>query len=138
MINFTHRRPQSEHFFLQIRVLFSNFWKRAGETSPLSPSSSYAPGRQERKVKAKCSNIFVQMSTNNVWDLCSNRDQKINIFCMLKSFATLVFLQKFCYITKVLLHWIYSEISDKRAPANNGQKLEERTKLVQIPYKENL
>ena len=63
------------------------------------------------------------MSTNNVWDLCSNRDRKINMFC---------------YITKVLLHWIYSEISDKRAPANNGQKLEERAKLVQIPYKENL
>ena len=29
-------------FFLQISALFSNFWKRAGETSPLPPSS-YAP-----------------------------------------------------------------------------------------------
>ena len=34
--NFTHRWPQSRYFFLQIGALFSNFWKRAGETS--SPS----------------------------------------------------------------------------------------------------
>ena len=40
--NFTHRWPQSGHFFPQIRALFSNFWKRAGETYH-PPASSYAP-----------------------------------------------------------------------------------------------
>ena len=38
MRNFSHRWPQSRHFFLQIRSLFSNFRKRAGEAPPpLSP-----------------------------------------------------------------------------------------------------
>ena len=31
-------------FFLQIRTLFHNFWKRAGETSP-PPPSSYVSAR---------------------------------------------------------------------------------------------
>ena len=35
--NFTHRWPQLGHFFPQIMALFSNFWKRAGETSPPLP-----------------------------------------------------------------------------------------------------
>ena len=30
--NFTHRWPQSGHFFLQISAILTNFWKRAGET----------------------------------------------------------------------------------------------------------
>ena len=30
-------------FFLQIRALFSNFRKKAGETSPPAPPSSYTP-----------------------------------------------------------------------------------------------
>ena len=43
------------HFFLQIRALFSYFWKRAGETSP-PPTSSYAPGigfRETEKYQIK-------------------------------------------------------------------------------------
>ena len=35
-LNFTHRWPQSGHFFPQISALFSNFWKRAEETSSYS------------------------------------------------------------------------------------------------------
>ena len=37
MINFNHRWQQSGHFLLQARAIFSNIWKRAGETHPLSP-----------------------------------------------------------------------------------------------------
>ena len=37
-------------FFSKIRALFSNFCKRAGETSPFPPSS-YAPVNEEAKQK---------------------------------------------------------------------------------------
>ena len=41
--NVTHRWPQSGHFFPQIKALFSNFWKRTGETFPRPPPSSFVP-----------------------------------------------------------------------------------------------
>ena len=37
MRNSNHRWPQSGHFFSKLGHFFSNFWKRAGETSPLTP-----------------------------------------------------------------------------------------------------
>ena len=52
--NITHRWPQSRHFFPQIRALFSNIWKTAGETSPLPPSSDAPVASLDQKIEGKC------------------------------------------------------------------------------------
>ena len=49
MKNLTQDGHNQGIFPPKIRALFSNFWKRAGETSP-PPPSSYAPAKNEMKV----------------------------------------------------------------------------------------
>ena len=55
-------------FFLQVKPLFSNFRKRAGETSPPLPPSSYASGLKPKRRRVK---NFNPIGSNILYTLLS-------------------------------------------------------------------
>ena len=72
--------------FSKIRAIFLKFWKRAGETSPLPPSS-YSPTENEiSKVKTKLRNtckkychVKVPYKENKIISNLSNRKDKVTL-----------------------------------------------------------
>ena len=91
MRNCIHRWPRSGYFFLQIRVLFSNFRKRAGETS-LPPPSSYALGKRLHYYCEVFQNTYFE---RHLWAAaCENqhlsgkfRSSRPEVFCKKGVFA---------------------------------------------------
>ena len=82
---FTHRWLQSGYFFFQIRAYFSSFWKRAGETSPLS---SYASVPKEKHVS------FKQVSLLTNWITKSRKNFNLGTTATRNQFANSLLSKK--------------------------------------------